>query len=323
MDLEIASVPSPLTAHQLLLECDPARGRLDFAVAPAAPPASWATEVAFGATIERLASHVEWALGDPAHAAKLRTDSWIEYDVDPASHRAALAARASGFIGLPNAESKDVAAVGRLVALLANDGDLLSARTEAAEWTSALERELAPLRAVQAHQAVRYLGRMDARGTRSVRIHAGPVRAEAVARWREWPAALAPALAAADWLVLGFDLERSGAGPRWGLELVCTHETRHNQRYRPMLDALVSAGVLPAGIVPALATWTGATCEADAADAWLPTLLGGPGAFYHVRTLNHVKLVFTPGAPPTAKVYLAVDRSWLGGNAHPERTRGT
>jgi hypothetical protein len=162
---------------------------------------------------------------------------------------------------------------------------------------------------------------MDARGTRSVRIHAGPVKAEAIARWRSWPAALGPAFAAADWLVLGFDLERSGAGPRWGIELMCVHATRHGQRYRPMIDALVAAGVLPAGIVPALAAWTGATCEADAADAWLPTLLGGPGAFYHVRTLNHVKLVFTPDAPPTAKLYLAVDRSWIGGQAETERTR--
>lgn len=259
--------------------------------------------------MERIAAHAAWALAGSSETSLPPHDVWIEYDV--AREPTAPAAQPSGFFGLTRGIAVNRAAVARLAALLASDGDRAIAATDAASWADAFDHALAPLFAAQPVQVVRYLGRMDARGGGALRYHLGPIDAAAVARWRPYPAAIAPALSLADWLVLSVDLDRSGAGSRWGLELVCRSKTRVGGRYRPMLDALVKSGVLPSEIPDAVTRWTGATCDVDAADAWLPRLLGGAGAFYHVRTLNHIKLVFTPEAPPTAKVYLAIDRRWL------------
>ncbi len=316
LDAAISRLPPALSAHQLLLECDPARDRLDFAIVPAGEPTDWARQFSFGSTLERIAAHAAWALADSTESSLPPHDVWIEYDV--AREPTAPAAQPSGFFGLPRGVAVNRAAVARLAALLASDGDRVIAATEAASWAEAFDHALAPLLAAQPVQVVRYLGRMDARGGGTIRYHLGPVDPAAVARWRAYPGAIDPALLLADWLVLGVDLDRSGAGPRWGIELVCRSKTRVGGRYQPMLDALVKSGVLPPEIPDAVARWTGATCDANAADAWLPRLLGGAGAFYCVRTLNHIKLVFTPAAPPTAKVYLAIDRRWLqrGVSAH-------
>lgn len=304
----IDAIPPELPVRQLLLECDLAGDRLDFAVVcDAAAPA--AARLPFCATVERVAAHAEWAAGNAAHAATFTHEVWLEFDVT--RDTATRPAPPAGFIALPRELVSDAASIARLAALLAADGDLHEARARWPAWQAVFTHALAPLLARQPRQHIRYLGRMDSRGARGIRYHLGPVTADAVAAWRALPPEVLPALALADWLVLGLDLDPSGAGPRWGLEIVFNSSSRHHQRWRPVIDALVASRLLPVDTASAIDAWTGATCETDAPDAWLPALLGGPGAIYHARTINHIKLVFTPGAAVTAKIYLANDRRWL------------
>lgn len=308
LERAIAAVPADLPVYQLLLECDFAHERIDFAVVCEAAAAPGAARLPFCASVQRIATHAGWATGSDAHAATLTKEIWLEFDVVDDS---SLASAPAGFFAIPRELVSDAASVARLAALLASDGDRPRAEAEWRHWQDAYAQALAPLLAVQPRQHVRYLGRMDSRGASGIRYHIGPVKADAVAAWRALPAAIAPALALADWLVLGVDLEPPGAGPRWGLELVFDSSSRHRQQWRPVVDALAGCGLLPADTAKAIEAWTGATCETDAPDAWLPGWLAGSGAIYHVRTVNHIKLVFRPGAPVTAKVYLANNREWL------------
>ncbi|WNG36513.1 hypothetical protein F0U61_24660 [Archangium violaceum] len=106
--------------------------------------------------------------------------------------------------------------------------------------------------------------------------------------------------------------------PKLGLECYVDALTLggFKERWKPLLEHLVGRGLCRPEKRDALLSWMGLSDHRTERERWPPNLVRGaeaqgPGTVsLFMRYLNHVKLVFQPGAPLEAKAYPGLKHLW-------------
>lgn len=119
-----------------------------------------------------------------------------------------------------------------------------------------------------------------------------------------------------DTLALAIDLDPT-VHSRIGLECFATKEFHDQKRWQALIGHLVQTGLCTPAKRNALLDWSGFTQQIDCPDLW-PTnltygdlLIGSSAISFFWRRINHIKLVYQPGQPLTAKAYLAFGHCWM------------
>lgn len=227
---------------------------------------------------------------------------WFEFDVTPGSRTAAPAVFA-GFLPSAHVDASTLVALG---------GAMLGALAEPA---AALLH--ACVRAVSHDTEITHLGAMCGRPDRPLRLNIGAATADALRRYAaaiglapDRIAALDSVLREVEPFAHHFLLALDLAGeiqPRLGVECYL-RAPEDLAGWSALLDRFVALGACTAHEAQAVLSWPG-HASTPAGPAWpdgirhVERFLGGEGAGAVVRTINHLKLVCSPGAPPAAKAY--------------------
>lgn len=117
-------------------------------------------------------------------------------------------------------------------------------------------------------------------------------------------------------LALAIDLDPT-LHPKIGLECFATPEFHDQERWQHLIAHLVQTGLCSPAKQNALLDWSGFTQQVDCPDLWPANLtygdllMGSNAVSFFWRRINHIKLVYQPGQPLTAKAYLAFGHCWM------------
>lgn len=117
-------------------------------------------------------------------------------------------------------------------------------------------------------------------------------------------------------LALAIDID-SALHSRIGLECFATAEFHDPNRWQQLIDHLVKTDLCTPAKRQALLTWPGVTQWSDCPDRWPANLtygdllMGAHAVSLFWRKINHIKLVYQPGQPLSAKAYLAFGHRWI------------
>lgn len=119
-----------------------------------------------------------------------------------------------------------------------------------------------------------------------------------------------------DYIALDLDVGET-IEAKIGLECRIQKNPPLDKRWQALLDYLVSQGLCTPQKQKSLLAWSGITQKADCPDIWpqdlrMGDLLAGDKAlsiFY--RSIYHIKIVYQPGFPLSAKAYLEFGHRWL------------
>jgi hypothetical protein len=121
-----------------------------------------------------------------------------------------------------------------------------------------------------------------------------------------------------DHVALDLDIREDGSlAPRLGLELYQNPGNTPAHRMVEFVNRLTHSGLCKPEKASGLLAWNGITHERLHPSLWPQSLLaarvfrGGGQYSTFCRWLHHVKLVYQPGEPLTAKAYLAVSHAFL------------
>jgi hypothetical protein len=251
----------------------------------------------------------EWQIPDSALGRGV-AEVWCELDLIPGAETIELAALApSVFVVLKplgNEERMEVAQCALEVLL---DADALPPLRAAVERCAAACRDGA---------WVSHVGVMLGRSTRALRVHVSGVPLGALGDYLNdagWPGDGDRAVAAArllldhgDSLVACLDVVGELL-PRLGLECCFAQRRGLDRRWEPLLRRLVDAGLSSAEKAQALMSWPGMITPAEPGPPWPDALVAASLSMpahelgLVERRLNHVKVAFGPGEPPSAKAY--------------------
>jgi len=119
-------------------------------------------------------------------------------------------------------------------------------------------------------------------------------------------------------LTLAIDLVEERVLPRLGLELFIKFDPANpRQQWNPLLDLCTSQNWCTIEKASGLGNWIGVSQPYSDAENWPPSLRAlegfmGAGAYsFLYRYVNHLKLIYTPGLPISAKAYLGFAHRWL------------
>ena len=119
-----------------------------------------------------------------------------------------------------------------------------------------------------------------------------------------------------DTLALAIDLDPT-LHPKIGLECFATKEFHNQECWQALIDHLVKTSLCSPAKRNALLTWTGFTQRVDRPQLWPANLtygdllMGSNAVSFFWRKINHIKLIYQPGQPLTAKAYLAFGHCWM------------
>ncbi|MBW4593456.1 MAG: hypothetical protein KME46_11175 [Brasilonema angustatum HA4187-MV1] len=119
-----------------------------------------------------------------------------------------------------------------------------------------------------------------------------------------------------DTLALAIDIDQT-VHPRIGLECFVTKQFHDQSRWQQFIDHLVHADLCTPGKRNALLDWSGFTQRSDCPELWPANLtygdilMGSNAVSFFWRRINHIKIVYQPGQPLSAKAYLAFGHSWM------------
>jgi hypothetical protein len=105
--------------------------------------------------------------------------------------------------------------------------------------------------------------------------------------------------------------------PKIGIECYIDDHTKHSPKWRAFLEFLVRQKLCTAKEMNALINWVGYSEEKSCSDIWPDDIRLGASFLYPtfrstiVRTLHHIKIVYEPGKPLSAKAYLWFAHRWL------------
>lgn len=118
---------------------------------------------------------------------------------------------------------------------------------------------------------------------------------------------------------LAIDIDNT-VHPRIGLECFATAQFHDQARWQQFIDHMVQTGLCNPAKGKALLAWPGFTQRSDCPDLW-PTnltygdlLIGSNAVSLFWRKINHIKIVYQPNQPLSAKAYLAFGHSWMNVN---------
>jgi hypothetical protein len=267
---------------------------------------------------------VRWA--DPSSPLYDAVDNvWLEFDVDGPFPEVPVP---SVFFGLQEKGQADATGAtdeqngsretaGKAIRLLAGG----EPRPRMVETLSRCFRALSP------DEHVFQVGLMLSRGAEAVRLC---IRLRSVERvveylaevgWTGGEAVLDDVLGqlarSVDIVSLNIDVGET-IGPKIGLECFFdgNRQPKREPRWGTFLDALVRSGLCTADKREALLAYPGYVDEKAMDVPWpaalrrASRLLGGRSLSTFVRSLHHVKIVYTPGEPLEAKAYLAGNHHW-------------
>ncbi len=105
--------------------------------------------------------------------------------------------------------------------------------------------------------------------------------------------------------------------PKIGIECYINDNTKHSPKWQAFLEFLVQHKLCTAQEMNALINWIGYSEEKSCSDIWPDDVRLGASFLYPtfrstiVRTLHHIKIVYEPGKPLSAKAYLWFAHRWL------------
>ncbi|MBE9100254.1 hypothetical protein [Vacuolonema iberomarrocanum] len=120
----------------------------------------------------------------------------------------------------------------------------------------------------------------------------------------------------AEAFALAIDID-STVHPRIGLECFATAQFHDPARWQQFIDHLVQTDLCTPAKRNALLAWSGFTRRSDCPDLWPANLtygdllMGLNAVSLFWRRINHIKVVYQPGQPLSAKAYLAFGHSWV------------
>lgn len=120
-----------------------------------------------------------------------------------------------------------------------------------------------------------------------------------------------------DSMVLDLDVGDDTIHSKIGLECFLSKQPAREPRWQLFLDYLVKADLCTPSKRNALLAWPGGSQKADCPEIWpnhltLGDLLVGSKALSIIyRTINHIKLIYEPDSPLSAKAYLAFGHIWV------------
>jgi hypothetical protein len=261
----------------------------------------------------------QWSKADSAMHEAVSL-AWLEYDLpgDPPS-----VLRPGVFIALPDqlahAESR-LSVMKTTLQLLGHDPSGLQA---------IFDRLGACLQALPASAVAITVGVMPSRQIQGVRLPVHYIGKQAVIPYLRqvgWPGELDQIerlveryFDLSDRIAVDLDIG-ANVYPQLGLELHLASPRANDSRWEKLLDQLVSDHLCDPAKRDALLIWPGQQTPTEELVNWpgnlmLETLLrGAEGAWLLARGLSHVKLVYKPGSPVSAKAYFGYMIEWVNRN---------
>ena len=133
---------------------------------------------------------------------------------------------------------------------------------------------------------------------------------------KEFAAYVSTLIPFVDTLAIAIDIAPN-VYPRIGLECFATNQFHDQLRWQYFIDYLVQTGLCNNTKRNALLAWSGFTQRSDCPELWPVNLTYGDllassnavSVFW--RRINHIKIVYEPGQPLSAKSYLAFGHNWI------------
>ena len=242
---------------------------------------------------------------------------WFEYDIDPATVKNAISL--PGIFLSFNPDGTNTDQYRQALEIVERSFDLLLNKPVRKEVVSRLQTLADKL---PDGVYVSNFGIMPARHPLAIRININNIPVDSVASFLQDISTKPVAKDLADvievaWkfsghVALCLDINET-VSDRIGFEMFFNNTKNTDRDIRACLDFLVAAGYCSANKRNALLDWPGCTDPATIAEPWATDLvmenLHEPPDIFNLieRTINHLKLVYQPGRPLEAKVYLAIN----------------
>lgn len=246
-------------------------------------------------------------------------EAWLEYDfVEASAGSETPAACPSIFIGLPQSL---ISPDERWAAVQCALDILMEGNWRA--WREALLRTMV---ACPPEAFVSHVGAMLGRALPALRVNVKRLRPHTMARYLEmvnWPGEIAAAMAVAeklfgfvDHITLCLDVGKQ-LYPRLGFECVLIAQSPTEPRWAVLLDYLVEEGLCTAAKRDGFLGWSGMTTpllsDLDWPDHLIVESLIHPANHLSIiqRRFSHIKVIYVPGEPLSAKGYVGFAPHWM------------
>ena len=173
---------------------------------------------------------------------------------------------------------------------------------------------------------ITYLGAMLSRSNQAVRIVISGIRPDQVIDylvqigWKNPTDTLQSLVSKlsefVDHIQLAYDVGET-VMPRIGLECFLLEQPKNETRWQLFLDYLVETGLCTPAKQNALFAWPGFFQKVSQPELWPNSLtwgdlfLGARAFSIFIRNINHIKIIYQPGASLEAKAYLRFAHKWF------------